>query len=250
MYILKFMVKLIFMLAITTIMSFTLSSTLYAKDTKHIDMIMSGINKKVDKKQVEFQLKSLESMTSKQKEYLLQSYMYGSCNSDVGYGLAAICWQESSLGVKLKDPHDGAKARISYKGSYGPYHALLNTVMDRHHLSGSRNANIIKQQLINNPEYAKQEAILELNAWKKYWSDKKVHHVWAHAIASYNTGYRSINSTAGKEYLTSIVVKMAAIKQYFKNNNSVVQEYRMASNPENKLLYYYVKNVGVNTINS
>ena len=213
-------------------------------DERRINNILTGINKNITEHEVDVQLDNLMHMSEVQRKYLLQSYLNGSSSdTNMGLGLAAICWQESSLGANLCNPNDCK--RTKYTGSYGPYQASINTVMHRHNLHGMAMANRIKHKLLVDPDFAKNEAIAELSAWNDYWGSKKVTHKWAHVIASYNVGGKSIYGSNGKVYLTSIIIKTRAIDKFFKMNNYYVNNTHeiKIDNPRvnEKFLYSYVK---------
>jgi len=158
-------------------------------------------------------LRELNNLTKNQQEVLIKSYKKGSYY-DLGYTLAAIAWTESRLGKYKINLADGD--RYKFKGSYGPYHNLLNSVCARRNIHTQWSASIIAQKLITDIDYASNEAIIELLYWDKYWTDKKVTYKWKHIVASYNSGYKSINTKPGREYLELIRSKIKVLKIYIK----------------------------------
>jgi len=160
--------------------------------------------------------KYLENMDMEQTTTLLYTYSK-SAESGYGFTLAAIALNESYLGKDKFNIHDGMQYK--YVGSYGPYHALLNTVMKRHGYKSYYTANKIIDKLVHDREYARNEAMTELLYWKSYWEHKGVNRIWSHTVGSYNAGFRSIDSKYGREYRDRILVRIKAIKKYFKVHN-------------------------------
>ena len=166
-------------------------------------------------------LKELYHLNKEQRTILISSYKKGGYY-DLGYTLTAICWAESRFGQYTMNLADGNQYK--YKGSYGAYHTLLNTVCVRRHIITNWRASRTAEKLVRDPGYASTEAIIELLYWDKYWQDKKVPRKWSHTVASYNAGYRSYKYTAGKRYLANIKAKVKALKLYIKANNITTTE--------------------------
>lgn len=158
----------------------------------------------------------LGKLTPLQKIVVVKAYQDGS-RYDLGYTLAAIAWEESVLGKYKINLQDGRRYR--FNGSYGVYHNLLKTVCDRKHIRTYHGANKVAQKLTSDINYASNEAITELLFWNKYWGDKGVKRKWSHIIASYNAGYKSINSTLGRRYRDRILDKIKVLKIYVRFYN-------------------------------
>lgn len=119
--------------------------------------------------------------------------------------LAAISWQESGAGQKLKNPTSD---------SYGPYGNLLRTVEKRlkmeDSIEGLSKIPLNREQTIfllkNDWEFSSHFAIVELQNWEKVHKGNK-----QKAIASYFGGYTP-STKAAQNYLKKLNKKIAYLK--------------------------------------
>jgi hypothetical protein len=122
-----------------------------------------------------------------QKVIIAKAYNYGE-SYDLGYTMAAICIIESRAGevqINLSDP------------SFGPYHNLLSTVMNRKGLRNTlANRNMIAHKLMKDFGFASEMALQELLWWKGIHKGD-----WKKMIQSYNAGCKYQN---GKKYLKKV----------------------------------------------
>lgn len=140
-----------------------------------------------------------------QIEVLRYAYERGKPH-DLQWTLAAIAWQESSAGVKMKNP----KA-----DSYGIFGSLLRTVEAR--LQDQEFANSLSKTPLNRKqtvfllqhdwEFASDMAIVELQYWQKRHNGNH-----RKMIASYFGGNKS-NSKAAQSYADTLNKKIVYLKQ-------------------------------------
>jgi len=160
--------------------------------------------------------KEINNMTVNQKKMMLRAYIYG-YKQNYGYTLTAIAWKESSFGVFKLNTHDGHK--LKYKGSYGVFHILLNSVMMKENNKSHWHASRIAEKLYNDTKYCAGKSLEELLYWQRYWKNKNVTKVFSHTVGSYNQGTVSINSIKGNLYAKDILLRISALKKYFKAHN-------------------------------
>ena len=137
---------------------------------------------------------------SEQQLYTLHDAYNVGKQTQRGYTLATIAWQESSAGTRLQHsdgPHWSQK-------SYGVFHNLLSTIKER---DGCRRADCSdkKKRLLRDFQYSATKAIEELDYWKT-----RLGHP-GKAVAAYNTG-NNWNSSKGKAYLRKINTKIVYLK--------------------------------------
>ena len=158
----------------------------------------------------------LNHISYNQKEVMIRAYMKGR-NSDLGYTLAAIAWNESNFGKFNINTADGNN--LKYKGSYGVYHVLLNSAMGREGSKSNWHASSVAEKLYTDMDYCVDKALIELEFWNRVWRDKGVDRVYSHTIASYNAGYKSLDSRYGTEYAILLLKRVRVLKKYFKDHN-------------------------------
>ena len=160
--------------------------------------------------------KDLYNLNNNQKEVMLRAYIQGA-EYDYGYTLTAIAWTESNFGKFKMNVNDGDVYK--YKGSYGVYHILLNTVMSREEIKSQWHASRVAERLYTDQKYCGTKALEELLFWDRTWKSKGVEKHYRHVVASYNAGYNSINSKNGRKYSEVIALRVKALKKYFKEHN-------------------------------
>lgn len=184
-----------------------------------------------DEVAVDKHYKQLYKLDSKQKEVMFASYEVGK-KYDLGYTLVAIAWNESNLGEKNVNKTDGRY------GSYGPYHALMDTVLSKYGLRGTKHTrDVIAERLKTDFEFSSNEVIAELKYWKERWK----HHPdqYDRMIASYNAGTKGLNSTAGIRYRDVTVNRVKAIERYMKKHQ---KEYIAYLDSKHKKPAHYASN--------
>lgn len=170
--------------------------------------------------------KELESASKEQKACLIRAYKFG-IGKDLSETLAVIVWKESDMGRITINKTDGKY------GSYGAFQCLVGTVKDRHHIKGQKQIKQLAYKLNHDFDFSANEAVTELDTWKRYWSSKKSKDnisVYRKMIASYNAGGRGYYSPKGKKYADNFAVRLrvlhdyvAANKELFDNGSSHIQ---------------------------
>jgi hypothetical protein len=152
----------------------------------------------------------LSKLNDNQMRVLVKAYEKGKPTKQEAT-LAAIAWNESSAGERLQNLSDGRY------GSYGVYHGLLETVLERHGLKPTKaNIALMAKKLKTDFDFASQEVIAELSYWKNIHSKKP--NTYRAMLASYNTGNKGLNCGAGVKYSNDIALRVAAINKYVKDN--------------------------------
>jgi len=157
--------------------------------------------------------KELDNFTYEQKELMLRIYME-TFKSDKAYTLMSIAWKESTMGKFNMNINDGSN--FHFKGSYGCFHNLLNSVVKRERKTTYWSASRIAEKLVTDYSYSLDQAVLELKYWDNYWRRKGVGKVWSHTVGSYNAGFKSINSEQGEKYAKDILTRVRVLQEYFK----------------------------------
>lgn len=121
--------------------------------------------------------------------------------TDRGYTLAAITWQESSAGLKLRRK-DGEHWAMR---SYGPFHILLKTASKRRDCL-TWNCGHIKRKLLTDFNYSADLALEELDYWTDRLSSRRK------ALAAYNAG-NNWNGSKGMNYLSQINKKVSYLQK-------------------------------------
>ena len=125
---------------------------------------------------------------------------------DLQWTLAAIAWQESSAGEKLKNPN---------ADSYGIFGSLLTTVearlKDKEFTESLSKVPLNRSQTIfllkNDWEFASDFALVELN----YWKDRRNGN-HRQAVSSYFGGNKP-NTKAAKRYADTLSKKIEYLKK-------------------------------------
>jgi hypothetical protein len=154
----------------------------------------------------------LENLNSEQRSVLYKAYTAG-IDADLQYTLTAIAWKESDFGVYFSDLGDGSK------GSFGPFHALLDTVAARYHATNTWQTSRLAERLIKDFDFSASVSIGELQCWKQHWRHKGSLQN-RYMIASYNAGYRSYDSNDGRKYALDILLRMRVLQEYFKKHDT------------------------------
>lgn len=157
--------------------------------------------------------KELAHFTYKQKETMLRIYI-DTAKGKLPYTLLSIAWKESSMCKYNMNINDGGN--YTFKGSYGCFHNLLNTVVKRAGKTTYWSASRIAERLVTDRNYSLSEAIVELKYWDNYWRNKGVDRVWSHTVGSYNAGFKSIKSKEGARYAKDILIRIKVLQEYFK----------------------------------
>lgn len=173
-----------------------LTATMFAKDVRYSQYMAE-----------------LENLNSEQRSVLYKAYTAG-MDSDLQYTLTAIAWKESDFGVYITNLGDGSK------GSFGPFHALLDTVKVRYHATNTWQASRLAERLIKDFDFAASNAITELQCWKQQWKGKGSLQ-YRYMIASYNAGYKSYGSTKGRQYALDVILRMQVLQDYFKKHDTM-----------------------------
>jgi hypothetical protein len=172
----------------------------------------------------------LENLNSEQRTVLYKAYSAG-IDADLQYTLTAIAWKESNFGVYFSDLGDGSK------GSFGPFHALLDTVVVRYHATNTWQTSRLAERLIKDFDFAASVSIAELQCWKQHWKSKGSLQN-RYMIASYNAGYKSYTSPKGREYALDILLRMRILQEYFKKHDTFKVHV-----PSDKLTYNQTTNI-------
>lgn len=152
----------------------------------------------------------LKNLDKNQSMTMVMSYWTG-VKSDFGLTLMAIVWKESSFGKNLSNTRDGKY------GSFGVGQILLETAMRRLNKTSKADRKDVKMKLLTDTAFNLKLAMEELTYWRKYHKDKKKRKYWLTCvIASYNAGWKSVYSSKGKEYAKDVLVRIKALKKYFK----------------------------------
>lgn len=160
----------------------------------------------------------LGKLSNDQRKVLVEAYIAGESNK-LEKTLVAISWIESSLGERLENLSDGKY------GSYGRYHALMETVLDRHGMKADKSTRIaIAKKLKTDPNFANSEVIAELTYWSKVHKNKN--NPYREMLASYNAGTKGLKSGAGQSYANDVVKRVKAIELYMKDNKQLITAYK------------------------
>ena len=118
--------------------------------------------------------------------------------------MRAMAWQESSCGVKLRNPGDkgGGSWGIFGASAHSAFHRLYG--WDR--CATPKELRDVAEMLVKYPEKAAAICIKELNAW----SDKCGRNQWSLIWASYNAGNEFEN---GEDYAKDIKAKIMFLRR-------------------------------------
>jgi hypothetical protein len=154
-----------------------------------------------------------------------RNVLYNSLNyvTKSGYILAGIAWRESNFVQQTS--YYGNAGKLQYKGSYGPYQALLDTVL-KEHVEKNANPKIVRKLLLNNIGFANKIACRELDTWAKILQvkmkrKKRITNFDRELIASYNVGWRGTTSTMARDYADDVLKKTNVINGFFKVNKKI-----------------------------
>lgn len=158
--------------------------------------------------------KELLSATPEQRECIVKAYQFGS-KHDLGETLAIITWKESSMGKHTVNKNDGKY------GSYSPFQILVDSSKARHGIKGHKQIKQLAYRLNNDFDFAANEAVSELKAWKQYWSSKNGDGIstYRKMLASYNAGYKGYYSSRGKAYADDLALRIKVIRAYIAANS-------------------------------
>lgn len=160
----------------------------------------------------------LGKLSNDQRKVLIEAYIAGESNK-LEKTLVAISWIESALGERLENLSDGKY------GSYGRYHALLETVLDRNGMKHDKATRIaVAKKLKTDLNFANSEVIAELMYWSKVHKNKN--NPYREMLASYNAGTKGLRSGAGQSYANDVVKRVKAIELYMKNNKQLIAAYK------------------------
>lgn len=121
--------------------------------------------------------------------------------TDRGYTLAAITWQESNAGLQLKRK-DGEHWSMR---SYGPFHILLKTASKRRECV-TWNCGHLKRKLLTDFDYSADLALEELDYWTDRLDSRR------NALSAYNAG-NNWKGTKGKQYLSQVNKKISYLQK-------------------------------------
>lgn len=162
-------------------------------------------------KSVDDYVNDLKNLDKNQSMTMVASYWAGS-KEEFGLTLMAIVWKESSFGKNIANSKDGKY------GSFGVGQILLETAMARLNKKGSKARKEMKMKLLTDMAFNLNLAVQELVYWRNHHKDKKKRKYWLSCvIASYNAGWKSLNSKKGMEYSKDVLIRVKALKKYFRN---------------------------------
>jgi len=156
----------------------------------------------------------LTKITPTQRIVMWNSYRTG-LKANLGYTLTAIAWKESMFGLYRMNITDGY-AKSKYKGSFGVHHILLSTAVNMAGIKTAWSASRLAERLYTDDKLNATAALEILVYWRTRWSNNNSNMVWSRTVASYNAGTRGINTKAGVAYRDDILLRVKALKWYFK----------------------------------
>ena len=122
---------------------------------------------------------------------------------DLELTMVSIAHKESKLGewsINLSDP------------SCGMFHNLLTSVATRESIRPNQwNLSRICDRLIQDKQYAFDNALQELLYWRHYWSTRTTTRLWSHMVGSYNGGFKP-NFT----YATDVLSRVRTLEKMIK----------------------------------
>lgn len=146
------------------------------------------------------QCKFSESQTE-----VLRNAWFAGADRDYGWTLAAIAWKESSAGENL----------VNWRGpAFGPFQNLLKTVSVRHGVKSERGQVELMHRLINDFDFASEQAMTELDYWKQRHRGN-----WNLAVQSYFGG-NTPNTPAAISYRADVVKKI----QFLRKNGCIFND--------------------------
>lgn len=150
-------------------------------------------------------------LSVEQKMIFIASYKSGA-KEGLGITQAAIVWKESTYGKHLINDKDGQF------GSFGIGQILLTTSMLRHNVTSIKDRIKLREKLLTDNTFNLKEGLEELKYWRKVHRDIYKRKQWLKwTIASYNNGNKSYETKKGQKYANDVMLRMEAIKHYFKN---------------------------------
>lgn len=158
---------------------------------------------------VESYYREILNMTPEQKETLFSAYVYG-LKDDLSLTLAAIVWKESKAGVWTINLNDGKY------GSYSAYHINLEYAAARHNVKTSWGRSRLAEKLLQDEEFAAEEALTVLRAYKT----KNCNHRCS--LAKYNGGNLGNRITKAMAYADDVMLRIQALDKFFKQNKNKI----------------------------
>lgn len=170
-------------------------------------MVLLSVVFATEAEQVNRGYKSLYKLTAPQLKVMLYAYKAGQ-PYDLGYTMAAIAWRESNFGQWPMNIHDGKW------GSFGVFHILMESAASRNKLTTDWERSRFAEQLVFDIKVCADEAIAELTYWQRKFRNSP--EPWKSMVAGYNAGHKALNSSAGRDYVNDIVIRVKALNKYFK----------------------------------
>lgn len=170
-----------------------------------VSMLFAGSDSaKIDK-----YYKDLYELNDEQIYNMLFSYAMGSKDgNDLGLTLAAIAWKESLFGKYSINLGDGKH------GSFSMYQIVLDYAAVRNNVTTTWSKSRLAESLLKDKTFAAKEALAIL----KYFMDRDGCN-WRCGVASYNVGFRGLESEHGKAYAHDISLRVKALDRKYKNLN-------------------------------
>ena len=156
-----------------------------------------------ERKEINNLKKELKIINKKQQKNLKKIIQDKNLDNEKRVVLAAIAWQETGFGLKVKNSKDGTH------GSFCMYQIQSAVAGKRFGLS----PNEAKNKLLQDYNFCKKAALAELSFWEKR-KDANYENVFAR----YNAGYKGLNNPAGKKYSENVILKIKTLKIYLKEN--------------------------------
>jgi hypothetical protein len=143
---------------------------------------------------------------SPQQKSVMYYVFFKTKKFNLGYTMTAIAWQESKFGkylINLSDPSCG-----------------IMHIMPKYKVDTKWEQSRMCERLIKDKDFSIATALSIFKFWYNYYRSKgySKNLSWRKAIISYNAGYNT-DSKQGKLYLKQILLKIQALKQYFRKQN-------------------------------
>lgn len=152
----------------------------------------------------------LEDLSNEKLQLIMQIYVFGN-KHDLGYSLVAVAWKESDFGNYLVNISDGKY------GSFGLYHIRLDYASIRNKITTDWGRSRYAEKLLHDFNISSMEAVTNLMYWAEYMSNTK--NPYQNMFSGYNGGVRGHILGKPKAYGKDAVLRVKALKRFFKKNN-------------------------------
>lgn len=167
-----------------------------------------------DEKMISNLKEEISRISKEQMKVMIKTFAKGA-KKDWSWTLTAIAWEESKFGL----------AKINFNDpSAGVFHNYLPTVLKNIKVKDTPyNRNIYGGKLADDFNFSFQQALIELERWKKVRKNN-----WSAVVKSYNKGYlwdkksriyKKKYEKDAERYLKRITLKLQVLKWYFKQFN-------------------------------